>query len=208
MTRTLLLALLLGLTSAASAQSEAALTQTADRFDTDLALLTRVASAAALAHNTEGAFPASTFELLGRSWAGATGLRAVPFSALSVAASGAGVEITYVPLPVDPYVREDLVVTLTLAADADGRYRGDYQIVRQEDAEAGGGRLPYDVAGRYRVERALGTLCVEADRIRAAVAAGPFVPDPSALSTEPLTVVVHPPGERTPVYFERTADSL
>ena len=207
MTRTLLAALLL-LACAASAQSDPTLSPTADRFESDLALLTRVASTAALAHDADDAFPSTTFGLLGSRWADQTDLRAVPFSALDVTRSGEGVELVYVPLPVDPYVRDDEVVTLTLMPEAGGRYRGDYQIVRRADPDEGDRSLPYDLADRYRVERAFGTLCVEAALIRGLIAESGFVPDPTRLSTEPLTVRIHPPGENEPVFFERTAPTL
>ncbi len=205
MTRTLLVALLVA--ASASAQ-DAPLASTADRFEADLALLTRVASTAALAHDADGAFPSSAFGLLGSRWADQTDLRAEPLSSFAVSASGAGVTIDYVPLPVAPYVREDLVVRLTLTPESGGRYRGAYEIRRRTDPDDGARPLPYDVAGRYRVERGFGTLCVEAARIREVLAAGPFVPDPSRLSSEPLTVRVHPPGEDAPVFYERTAPAL
>lgn len=203
MTRTLIAALLV-LASTAGAQNDRALALTADRLDADLALLTRVASAAALAHDAEGAFPSTTFGLLGSRWADQTDLRAVPFSSLDVTLSGEAVEMVYVPLPENPYVREDEVVTLTLTPEPDGRYRGTYQIVRRADPDEGGRPLPYDLADPYRVERAFGTLCVEADLIRGLIAEGAFVPDPTRLSTEPVTIRVHPPGEDAPVFFERT----
>ena len=205
MTRPLLALLFL----AASAQAQdGALAPTADRFEGDLALATRVAATAALAHDADGVFPASAFGLLGSRWASQTDLRDVPLSSLLVSGLGDGVRLEYVPLPTDPYVREDLVVSLTLTPGVDGQYRGEYEIRRRTDADDGARPLPYDLADRYRVERAFGTLCVEADRVRTAVASGTFEPDPTLLSSEPLTVRVHPVGEDAPVYYERTHSAL
>ncbi len=201
MTRTLLAALLVA--ASAHAQDDA-LASTSDRFEADLALVTRVAATAALVHDADGTFPMSAFGLLGSRWAGQTDLRAVPLSSLILTDRGDAVQVEYVPLPTDPYVREDLVVTLTLTPEGSGRYRGAYEIRRRADAEDGARPLPYDIAARYRVERAYGTLCVEAERIRGAVADGSFEPDPTQLSSEPLTIRVHPPGEGAPVFYERT----
>lgn len=203
-----LLALLLGAAPLAApvlAQTgDPALAPTADALRADLEPVMRLAATAALAHAETGAFPASAFDLLGRSWATDTEARALPLSSLDVTASEAALEVGFVPLPTDPYVREDHVVSLTLRPEAGGSYRGEYQIVRREDPDLGGGVLPYDLAGRYRVERALGTFCIEAERVRALLARGAFSADPTALSDEPLTMRVHPPGEPEPVYFEVT----
>ena len=205
MTRHALL-LSLALATAASAQ-DAALAETADAFERDLALVTRVASTLALAHDASGAFPATSFGVLGSRFGQATALRTQPLTALDVTPAGDGVEVVYVPLPVDPYVSDDRVVTLRLRPDGPDRYRGTYEITRRRDPDAGGAALPYDVAGPYRVGRAFGSLCVEASRVQALVASGTFVPDPTLVSSEPLTVRVHPPGEPTPVYYERTEAS-
>lgn len=183
------------------ATGDRALAQTAAQFEDDLGLLTRAASAAALARAETGSFPDTPFTLLAGPWAGQTGLRSVPLSSLDVTAEGDRLVLTLVPLPQDPYVREDDVARLTLTPDGE-TVRGEYEVVRRADPDDGGAPIPYDVAGRYRVERAFGTLCVEVPRIRALVAEGRFVPDPTLLSSEPLTVRVHPPGEETPVFYE------
>lgn len=206
MTRPLLaLALLAGATASAqpATSGDPALAATSEHLRDDLAPLTWLTATAALAHDETGAFPATAFDLLSGPWATQTGVRSVPLSSLDVRAEGGRVVLTYVPLPTAPYVREDDVVRLTVSADGDA-YRGTYEILRREDPDLGGRPLPYDVAGRYRVERAFGTVCVEVPRVRALVAEGRFVPDPAALSAEPLTLRVHPPGEPAPVYFETT----
>lgn len=207
MTRTLLLAALLATGPALAQTGDPALAPTADGLRSDLGPVMHLAATAALAHDQTGAFPASAFDLLGRSWSTDTGVRAVALSSLDVTASGDEVTVSYVLLPTDPYVREDDVVALTLRAEADGTYRGEYQITRRADPDDGGSTLAYDLAGRYRVERAVGTFCIEADRLGALVAAGAFAPDPVVLSDEPLTMRVHPPGESEPVYFEVTEDA-
>lgn len=202
MTRPLALAVLLTAAPALAQTGDPALAPTADALRGDLGTVLRVASTAALVHAETGAFPATPFDLLGRSWATDTGVRSTPLSSMTVAGTGAEAEVGFVPLPTDPYVREDEVVTLTLRPGAGGLYRGEYQIIRRADPDDGGATLPYDVAGRYRVERAFGTFCIEADRLRALVAEGQFAPDPALLSDEPLTLRVHPPGEPEPVYYE------
>lgn len=204
MKRLLALAALLATTPALAQTGDPALAPTAGALRADLETVMRVASTAALAHAETGAFPASAFDLLGRSWSAGTGVRSTPLSSMTVAPSGGEVEVGYVPLPTDPYVREDEVVTFTLRPEADGLYRGTYTIVRRADPDDGGATLPYSVAGRYRVERAVGTFCIEAERVRSLVAEGRFTPDPALLSREPLTLRVHPPGEPEPVYYEVT----
>lgn len=200
----LLLAALLTSGPALAQTGDPALAPTAEALRADLGTVMQVAATAALAHDRTGAFPTSAFDLLGRSWSTDTGVRAVPLSSLDVAPAGDAVQIDYVPLPTDPYIREDEVVTLTLRPEADGTYRGEYQITRRADPDDGGRSLPFDVTGRYRVERAFGTFCIEADRLGARVASGQSVTEPGVLSGEPLTMRVHPPGEAEPVYYDVT----
>jgi hypothetical protein len=199
MTRLLTLAALLAAPLAAAQDGDPALAATADRLRDDAGHVTRVVSAAALAHEATGAFPDTPFALLAGPWATGTDLRGLALSSLTVAASGDRLEVTYVPLP-RPYVREDRVVTLTVTPDGD-TYRGAYTVERREDPDLGGGPLPYDTAGRYRVERASGTVCVDAGRAAALVARGAYEPDPALLSDEPVVVRVRPLGEPGPVLY-------
>ncbi|HEX9952524.1 MAG TPA: hypothetical protein VGB53_12205 [Rubricoccaceae bacterium] len=215
MTRILLLAFLAAPLAvaplAASAQTaatptEPALARTAAVFTDDLSGLARLATAAALVRERSGAYPATPFDLLGSPEAAATGATAFPLSALDVTATGDSLALRYVPLPVAPYVREDLVVTATVRRTADGRTQVRHEMRRFADAEAGGGRLLYDRAGDVRVERGYGSLFVDTAAAQRAIAAGAFVPrDVFTTSLGDLTVRVHPPGEATPVYFEGTA---
>ena len=207
MTRPLLLAALLAvplLLPAARAQDgDPALAQTTDRLRDDLRHVARVASAAALAHEATGAFPDTPFALLAGPWATDTSLRAFPLSSLAAVASPGRLDVTYVPRPTDPYVREDDVVTLTVTPEGD-TYRAAYAIDRREDPDLGGAALPYDAAGRYRVERASGVLCLDPERVAALAARGAFEPDPTLLSAEPLLVRVRPVDEPEPVFYRET----
>ena len=206
MTRSLLLAALLAAPAAhAQADGDPALAETAALLRDDFDHLTRMTAAAALAHEATGVFPDTDFALLGSRAADRTGARRVPLSALDLEQLGDALRLVYVPLPQDPYVRQDHVVTLTVVPDGAGRYRGEYEVVRREDPDAGGAALPYDVAGRYRVGRAFGTVCVETALVEAMLADGPFVADPARLSAAPLTLRVHPPGEDEPVFYEAPA---
>ncbi|MEM1115005.1 MAG: hypothetical protein AAF845_06110 [Bacteroidota bacterium] len=200
MTRLALLVLLAS--GPALAQTgDATLQPSTDALRADRAVAMHLAATAALAHTRTGTFPASAFDLLGRSWSADTGVRDVALSSLDVTASADGVQIDYVPLPA-PYVREDDVVRVTLRPEADGSYRGTFQVQRRADADDGGRALPFDVAGRYRVERASGTFHIEADRLGALVAEGRFSTEAGALSREPLTMRVTPLGETEPVFWE------
>ena len=208
MTRPLLLAALLAAplalpASAQDANGDPALAQTADRLRDDLRHVARVASAAALAHEATGAFPDTPFALLAGPWATDTSLRAFPLSSMAVVASPGRLDVTYVPLPTDPYVREDDVVTLTVTPEG-GTYRAAYAIDRREDPDLGGDALPYDTAGRYRIERASGVLCLDPERVAALAARGAFEPDPTLLSAEPLLVHVRPVDEPEPVFYHET----
>ena len=205
MTRLLLLAALLAAPLVHAQTGDPVLAETAALLRDDLDHLTRMTAAAALAREATGAFPDTNFDLLGSRAAERTGARAVALSALDLEQLGDQLRLVYVLLPQDPYVREDHVVTLTVAPDGAGRYRGEYEVVRREDPDQGGVALPYDVAGRYRVERAFGTVCVETALVEGMLADGPFVADPARLSTAPLTLRVHPPGEGEPVFYETDA---
>lgn len=203
MTRLVLLAALVAAPAAfAQADGDPALAQTADLLRGDFDHLTRVTAAAALVREQTGAFPATSFDLLGSRAADRTGARALALSALDLEQLGDNLRIVYVPLPRDPYVPQDHVVTLTVVPDGAGRYRGEYEVVRREDPDRGGVAIPYDVAGRYRVGRAFGTVCVETALVEAMLADGAFVADPARLSASPLTLRVTPPGEDEPVFYE------
>ena len=204
MLRTTLLAVLLAAPLAHAQTGDPALAETAALLRDDFDHLTRMTAAAALVREATGAFPDTDFALLGSRPAEQTGARALPLSALDLEQLGDNLRLVYVPLPRDPYVRQDHVVTLTVVPDGAGRYRGEYEVVRREDPDAGGVALPYDVAGRYRVGRAFGTICVETALVEGMLADGPFVADPARLSTTPLTVRVHPPGEDEPAFYETT----
>ena len=205
MTRIVLLAALVA-APIASAQTDGdpALEQTADLLRADFDHLTRMTAAAALIHEATGAFPATSFDLLGSRAADRTGARSVALSALDLEQLGGNLRLAYVLLPQDPYVSEDHVVTLTVVPDGAGRYRGEYEVVRREDPDRGGVAIPYDVAGRYRVERASGTVCVETALVEAMLTEGPFVADPARLSTSPVTLRVSPPGEGGAAFYETT----
>lgn len=179
-----------------------ALIDTDRRFRGDLDAITNVVATAALLHDETGAFPTTPFGLLGSRAADRTRLRALPLSDLSVSPDGDGVTVRYVPLPVDPYVREDRAVRVTVTRGEDGLYRGAYEIVRQADPDDGGERLPYDVAGRYRVLRGYGTACVDVGTVRNRLAAGSYTSRPGTNGPGTLTTRVHPPGERDPLYFQ------
>lgn len=217
MTRLLLLAAL-ALPLAASAQSDPAmlgrrpiasdpaLAQTAAQFGSDLDVLARLTTTAALVRERTGQFPATPFALLGSDEAGPTGARALPLSALDVTAGGDSLVMRYVPLPVDPYVREDLVVTATVVRDATGRATVRHEMRRFADADDGGHLLLYDRTGTYRVERGYGVLTIDVAAARRSADAGTFAPrDVFATSFGDLTVRVHPTGELAPVYFEGAA---
>ncbi|PAP77808.1 hypothetical protein [Rubrivirga marina] len=179
--------------------------ETDRQFRDDLRAITNVVATAALVHDATGAYPTTTFGLLGSRPADRTRLRGMPLSDFTVSRDGDGVVVRYVPLPVDPYVREDRVVRVTVTQDADGLYKGDYEILRQADPDEGGERLPYDVAGRYRVTRGYGTACVDVATVQQQLAAGSYAPEPGTLGPEPLTTRVHPVGDDEPVYYENPA---
>ena len=191
----------------ASAQTDAPLAATAARFEADLADLARIATAAVLVRERTGAFPDSPFALLGAPEAAATLARRFPLSELSVAASGDSLALRYVPLPVAPYVREDLVVTATVRPDSAGTYVVTHEMRRRRDAEDGGAGLLYDRAAEYRVERGFGRLRINVARAQAMVADGTFrdaaFPRMALnANVDDLTLRVHPPGRSEPVFFE------
>ncbi len=185
--------------------ADEALFDTDRQFRDDLRAVTNVVATVALVHEATGAFPTSTFDLLGSRAADQTRLRGMPLSDLSVSRDGDGLVVRYVPLPVDPYVREDDVVRITITRDAGELYKGDYEILRQADPDEGGKRLPYDVAGRYRVLRGYGTACVDVATVRDRLAAGSYAPEPGTLGPEPLTTRVHAVREAETVYFQNPA---
>ena len=177
------------------------LAPTAEQFRDDLRTVTNMVATVALAYDATGDFPATPFDLLGSAAADRTDLRATPLSDLTVSRDGERLVLSYVPLPQDPYVREDHVVRLVVTPGADGRFTGDYEIRRRADLDQGGRMLPYDVAGTYLVERGYGTACVDLGIVQGQLAAGTYAPEPGTLSTEPLTIRVHPVGEDAPVYY-------
>ena len=192
-----------GATAPVAAQSDAPLARTAARFETDLADLARLATAAVLVRDRTGAFPATPFELLGAPEAAETLARRFPLSELSVSAAGDSLALRYVPLPVSPYIREDLVVTATVRPEADGRYTVTHEMRRRRDAEDGGGALLYGRAGEVRVERGFGRLCIDPVQARARLAAGTYGPGTALFTaSDRLTLRVHPPGEAAPVFYE------
>ena len=201
MIRPLLLAALVAAPSLA--QSDPALAPTDAQFRDDLRAITNVVATAALVHDATGAFPATTFGLLGSRPADRTRLRGTPLSDLTVSRNVDGVVIRYVPLPVSPYVRRDRVVEMTVALE-DGLYQADYEIVRREDPDDGGDRIAYDRAGRFLVTRGYGTACVDLEVVRARLADRTFRAEPGTLGPEPLTVQVHPVGEAEPVFYRET----
>ena len=184
--------------------TDPALAPTAEQFRDDLRTITNMVATAALVHDATGAFPTTAFGLLGHPAADRTALRTTPLSSFNVSTDGGRLVLDYVPLPEDPYVRQDDVVRVVVTPGADGRYTGDYEIRRRDDLDRGGRMLPYDTAGRYRVERGYGTACVDLATVRDRLAAGTYAPEPGTLSTEPLTIRVHPTGEAAPVFYQTT----
>ena len=186
------------------AQADAPLARTADTFRDDLSGLARLATTAALVHERTGAFPASPFALLGSPEADGTAARDFRLSVLDVTAAGDSLAMRYVPLPVAPYVRENLVVTATVRRAPDGRYTVRHEMRRFEADADGGGRLLYDRAGVYRVERGYGDLCIDAQAARTQIAARTYTPMSALVATTAgdLTLRVHPPGEAAPVFYE------
>jgi hypothetical protein len=186
-----------------TAESDPVLAETAAHFrGEDVRDVTDVVATVALVYDATGAFPTTAFEVLGSQAADQTGLRREPLSDFSVSRGGDGVVVRYVPLPVDPYVREDLVVSVAITRGDDGLFTGAYEILRQSDPDEGGERLPYDVAGRYRVLRGYGTACVDVATVRERIAAGTYSPEPGSLGPSRMAIRVHPLGEETPVYSE------
>ena len=161
MLRPLALALLVSVSSA-SAQS---LSDTDVLFRSDLELVARVAATAALVHDQTGAFPSDAFDLMGSHWAAETGLRSASLSSISVSPEGEAVRVRYNPLP-RPYVSDDLLADVTIVRDEDGTYTARHALQRRTDPDRGARALPYDRAGRYRVDRAGGTLCVDLAVVR------------------------------------------
>lgn len=198
----LLLAVVLA-AAPAFAQSDSPLAATADTFRDDLSGLARLATTAALVHERTGAFPATPFALLASPEADGTDVRDFRLSALDVTAAGDSLTMRYVPLPVAPYVREDLVVTATVRRDADGRYAVRHEMRRFTAPSDGAKRLLYDRAGIYNVERGYGDLCIDAAMARTQIGAGTYTPTSALVATAgDLTLRVHPPGEAEPVFFE------
>lgn len=200
MIRALVLATLLA--APALAQSDPALAPTADRFRADLTTVTAMLATAALVHDATGTFPDTPYALLGSADADRTGLRDVPLSEISVSRDGDGIAVRYVPLPVAPYTRDDEVVTLDISRADDGTYSGAYRITRRADPDDGGRMIPYDTAGRYRVDRGSGTACVDVATVRERLAAGTYTNAPGTLGPEPLTVRVVPLDADAPVYYQ------
>ncbi len=195
-------------------QNDPALAPTAAEFGRDLDVLARLTATAALVRERTGAFPATPFALLGSDEAGPTGARTLPLSALSVTAAGDSLVLRYVPLPVSPYVREDLVVTATVTRDAAGRALVRHEMRRYAAPADGGRLLLYDRAEGYRVERGYGELTVDVAAARRMADAGTFAPRdvfetglgaPGSGPGQALTVRVHPTGAAQPVYFEGAA---
>ena len=200
MTRALLLAALVA--APAFAQTgDLALAPTADQFRDDLLTITNVVATAALVYDQTGAFPDTPFALLGSRAADRTDLRRAPLSSLDLRPDGDRVVIEVVPLPDSPYVRTDDVMTVTVSRDADGLFKGDYEIRRRRAPADGADPLPYDRAGRYLVTRGFGTACVDLDTVRERLTAGTYTPEPGSLGPEGLAVRVHPVGEAEPVFY-------
>lgn len=197
----------------AFAQSRGPLESTAALFRGDLSDLARLATTAALVHDRTGAFPATPFALLSSPEADTTAARAFHLSAFDVMTAGDSLVMQYVPLPVAPYVRENLVVTATLRREPGGLYTVRHEMRRFEADADGGGRLLYDRAGVYEVERGYGGLCLDVTEVRRELATGRY--NPLSAVVEPQqsllgiqssagtpAVRVHPPGEATPVYYD------
>lgn len=209
----LLVALVVPVAAPVSAQtadgSDPALAPVETRLMADLDPALRLATTAVLIHARTGAFPADAFALLGSDEAGPTGARALPLSSLTMeappaAAASAVGAFRAVPLPTDPYERDDTPMHVVVLLRPDGVYEVQTRIRRERDPDLGGGSLLYDRADRYEVRSGVGVVCVDVARVRAMLAAGTFSPHPTALSAEPFTVRVVPPGEDAPVYYRTT----
>ncbi len=208
------LLLLLAFAGPAAAQSaedasDPVLAPTEARLRADLDLALRLATTAILVHDRTGTFPTDAFALLGSDEAGPTGARALALSALTMEAPPAEAATAIgafrvVPLPTDPYVRDDTPMHVVVLRRADGTYEVQTRVRRERDPDLGGGRLLYDSVGRYEVQSGVGVVCVDLARVRAMLAAGTFSPEPTALSAEPFMVRVVPPGEDAPVYYRTT----
>lgn len=167
---------------------------TADQFRDDVQLVTRTVATVALLHNADGVYPSTAFALLGGRAAGQTGLRggaSAALSALTVETDGSSVAIEMVPLPREPYAREDDVIRIVVSLD-DGYYKGRYEIQRREDPDDGGGTVAYDRRDGLIVTRAFGTACVDVEEARAQLMAGTFTAAPGSLGPSPLEIRVHP----------------
>ncbi len=188
-------------TAALEDSSDPALASTSAQFQSDLEGVTSVLATVALLHGETGAYPRTTFGLLGSQPASRTGLRMRSLSEMSVTPTSDGVTIRYVPLPVAPYVRRDRVVEMSVVLE-DGLYSADYEILQREDPDDGGDQIAYDRAGRYLVTRGFGTACVDLEVVRERLAEGTFQPEPGTLGRESLTVRVHPVGSPSPVFYQ------
>jgi|GEM_PF-6168224 len=213
MLRVLLLLVVLAGPAVAQADgaSDPTLVPTEARLLADLDPALRLATTAILVQARTGAFPADAFALLGSDEAGPTGARALALSSLTMEAPPAGVggrtpvgAFRVVPLPTAPYVRDDTPMHVVVLQRGDGTYEVQTRIRRERDPDLGGGALLYDQVGRYAVQSGVGVVCVDLARVRAMIAADAFSPAPTALSSEPFTVRVVPPGEDAPVYYRTT----
>lgn len=200
-------ALCLALTLAPFASAQTELSTTDTLFRDDLATVARVGATVALLHDRTGSFPATTFDLMGSPEAGQTGLRSLSLSRILVEPAGDGVRVVYNPLP-RPYVSDDLFADVTVTRDADGTFTARHELQRRTDADRGARDLPYDRAGRYRVDRAGGTVCVDPALARAALADGSFdqvLPD---LNGDGLPVEVRTLDSRREVVYTSGAPRI
>ena len=197
MTRFLLGALCLALAAPASAQTELSATDAV--FRSDLETVARVGATVALLHERTGAYPATPFDLLGSVEAGETGLRATSLSTLTVEPADGGVRVRYNPLP-SPYVSDDLFADVVVTRGADGSYTARHQLERRTDPDRGARTLPYDRAGRYRVDRAGGTVCVDPAYVRERLDDGTFAASLPDLEGDGVPVEVRTLGGQEVIY--------
>ena len=188
----LVLGLLLPGCASLSATDRQALETAAAELDRQLEPPGRIAATALLLREANGAYPTTPFELLSSETAAATGLRALPLSALALDAEGDALRIRYtlLPTPADPSTRYGSLVLSP--ADEAGRYDVALSLDREADPDLYDERLPLAREGNYAVRRATGRLCAEVEAVRARLAAADEVGDPPLGGATAYTVTFRP----------------
>ena len=180
--------------AAVPARAQSAPERAATAVSADLQPMSLVAATAALYFDRTGAYPRSTFELLGSPEAERTGLRSVQFSALTVGDASAAYRIA----------DEGVESRTERAGELQFEHRPDsaqhvatFEIVARREAEAGGRRVPLAVEGDLEVRITQGRLCL--DFARLAELGGPAdfaAAAPNFGTRDALTVSFDGPGGR------------